>query len=226
MVRLLLVRHGQTAGFPGGSYTELTPVGEAQADALGGWMRDQAIAPDRLFVGPRERQQQTCARMSAGAVWGDATQLDALDEHAGREVFEHALALLAAGDPAVDFLRGWDADERAMLRGFRAVLTAWSEGRLQPACEPWEGVIRRAGDAITTMTAGLDRGTVVAVTSAGWIGAAVGGALGASPRTAMELSYAVFNTSVTELLVRGDRRLLWRFNTTPHGHDSALITAL
>jgi broad specificity phosphatase PhoE len=219
MSRVLLVRHGQTAGFPVGSYTELTEAGRAQADAAGA--RLSGSSPAAFVVGPRERQAETAARIAAVAGWTAAARWPELDEHMGREVFLHALRRMHVDDPAVaPFFDAADGDAdptRSLWRAFRRVLVAWADGRFEaPEVEPWSAVQARARASVLRLAEQCGDGVGVAVTSAGFIGAAVGAAVGAAPGTAMELSFAVFNASVTELRVRRGRIHLWQFNGAEH----------
>src|SRR4051812_50066490 len=58
MGTLLLVRHGQASAFEE-NYDRLSTLGERQARLLGESWRRRALKLDRVFAGPRVRQQRT-----------------------------------------------------------------------------------------------------------------------------------------------------------------------
>jgi phosphohistidine phosphatase len=69
--RLLLVRHAQAGNAPLDTDRPLTERGTAQAAAIGGWLADRALVPDRVLVSPARRAVQTWAaaagRLTAAA---------------------------------------------------------------------------------------------------------------------------------------------------------------
>lgn len=226
MGRIVLVRHGQTEGFPGGSYTDLSPRGREQATALGAWWRGRPV-PAVVVAGPRERQQQTAALVADGLGWPDPLILPSLDEHHGKEVFVGALESAQRGDEAARAaVAGFGDSPAASLRAFRRVMIAWAMGDLRAAApvESWHAFRARADEAAATLRTYAEAGEVVAFTSAGLIGSVAARALGVSSEAdVMRLTFAVDNTSLTEL--RAGKHL-HRFNAVPHLNDPDLITAV
>ena len=210
----MLVRHGQTAGFFHGPYTALTPLGREQAAAV-------ELPADIVFVGPRERHQETlaCAR---GPQWPEARVVQALDEHHGKVVMPRAVPLLAArgSERALAGVSG-TLQGRERLRLVKEVMDAWVRGDLAQELadiESFQAFRARVGDWLRTLLSDCPRSsTVVAVTSGGTVAAALGHVLGLSDDQVLELSYLVLNTSITELRFSAERGYtLFSFNTTPH----------
>lgn len=224
MSLLYLVRHGQTAGFVEGSYTDLTEAGAAQSRALGSWFGQQGIRPDALFVGPHARHHHTVAELTTTAKgWPPPAVLRGLAEHDAREVFGQALSAWAGREDemgvAARSVAAGTASNRGSMSFFREAMAAWIDGRLDvPTATTWPTFRTRTLEAMDQMvsTAGDGR-TVVAVTSAGTIGAIVAALLKLpDEHGALALGYALFNTSVTEVRFSSRGRTLSRFNSTPH----------
>jgi len=70
-MRLLLVRHAQAGTAPLDVDRPLTGHGEAQAAAIGAWLAERALVPDRVLISPARRAVQTWA-LAAGRLTGAA----------------------------------------------------------------------------------------------------------------------------------------------------------
>jgi len=57
--RLLLVRHAEAAGGPVDAERSLTGKGTRRAAAIGSWLAQAGLAPDRVVVSPARRAAQT-----------------------------------------------------------------------------------------------------------------------------------------------------------------------
>jgi phosphohistidine phosphatase len=57
--RLLLVRHAQAADGPVDADRPLTGRGSGRAAAIGAWLRENGLVPDRALVSPARRAAQT-----------------------------------------------------------------------------------------------------------------------------------------------------------------------
>jgi phosphohistidine phosphatase len=57
--RLLLVRHAQAAAGPVDADRSLTEPGARRAGAIGAWLAEAGLAPDRVLVSPARRAAQT-----------------------------------------------------------------------------------------------------------------------------------------------------------------------
>ena len=113
--RLLLIRHARAAGGPVDSERQLTEEGMQQAAAIGSWLVQAGLVPDRVLVSPARRAVQTWEQASAALVSGlrpivDArihvNTVDALLA-AIREIPEDALTGAVVGhNPSVGELAG------------------------------------------------------------------------------------------------------------------------
>jgi phosphohistidine phosphatase len=63
--RLLLVRHARAADGPVDAERPLTDEGARQADAVGAWIAQAGLVPERVLVSPARRAEQTWERASA-----------------------------------------------------------------------------------------------------------------------------------------------------------------
>ncbi|MEP6599899.1 MAG: histidine phosphatase family protein [Actinomycetota bacterium] len=68
MPRLLLIRHAKAADGHPDRDRPLAPSGVAAASAIGRWLGDQQIAPDRVVVSPARRTVQTWRHAAAAGV--------------------------------------------------------------------------------------------------------------------------------------------------------------
>jgi broad specificity phosphatase PhoE len=71
-VPIYLIRHGESAGnaahtYQGRQDTALTPRGEAQALALGRWLKRQGLACDAVYASPLQRATRTAQLATAEA---------------------------------------------------------------------------------------------------------------------------------------------------------------
>jgi broad specificity phosphatase PhoE len=241
---LMLVRHGQ-ASFSAADYDQLSPAGAAQAERLGDYWSRQAGDIDEVYIGPRRRQQQTAelagARYrSAGRSWPDPIVLEELDEYDLGGLLGRLAPALARQDRAFAELSaahrgstGPDERARSFQRMFETLLLHW-QAASAPAPAPADG--DASADSVeswhtfrTRVRHGLERITdrpgrgrrVAAFTSGGFIGTAVGLALGVSDRTCLELNWRLRNGSLTNLLFSPGRLTLDDFNTLPHLSDPA-----
>jgi phosphohistidine phosphatase len=62
----VLVRHAQAADGPVDVERPLTGHGARRAEAIGGWLAEAGITPDRVVVSPARRARQTWARAGGG----------------------------------------------------------------------------------------------------------------------------------------------------------------
>jgi broad specificity phosphatase PhoE len=224
MGTLLLLRHGQASRIDRGDYDHLSDLGRTQAAALGQWLGRSLPAPSLVVSGPARRHRDTAqiAAEAAGPGWAATEVIDALDEHDGQGVFRAALPTLAQGpdaDPAwVQAVAAGRPNQRMLLRAFRQVMTRWAEGAYGGlVTEDWSSFCRRVAGCVDGLVARTPHpGTVVAHTSGGVMGAAVGHILGLGPVGCLNLTWTLYNTTMTELRVTRDRVLLVRFNATPH----------
>lgn len=228
---LFLARHGQTRGFLTGSYTDLTDLGVAQARGFGAWLAAMQVQPDRVFVGPRDRHQQTHdhARAASGMDWPAAVRLTDLDEHHGFEVVAHLLS--GEGGALGDELRAAviTQDRVQILRAFRDMMHAWARGDVRaPQGEDWDAFRVRVARGLDTLCDAAANGqTVLAFTSGGFVGVASATLLGlGGPASTVDLAFSVDNTAFSEVRFSADRRTLYRFNAAPHARADMPLTGI
>jgi broad specificity phosphatase PhoE len=225
----IFVRHGKASAFSSTTgYDQLSPPGVEQSERLGAWIADTGLAPDTVFVGPRKRQAQTheaVVRVLAarGISLPSPATLPELDEHDGISLVFKLLPKLAAEDPelAAVVSRTASAGQPSpddVLAAFKRITRRWARGEVgHEDVESW-GAFRarvvRAMDRIAEMGRGK---TALVFTSAGAVAAATAHALGVhDDERVLDLSWSLYNGSMTELDFAGDRWGLRTFNATPH----------
>ena len=75
--RLLLVRHAEAAAGPVDADRPLTGQGERHAAAIGAWLVQSGLVPDRVLVSPARRAAQTWERARAALGSGARPVVDA-----------------------------------------------------------------------------------------------------------------------------------------------------
>ncbi len=244
MGTLLLVRHGQ-ASFFDANYDRLSSTGETQARLLGTCWARRGQRVDKVFTGPRVRQQRTAEIAGegfalGGGAWPPPIVLEDLDEMRIEPLFREHLPEIAAKHPHLqslgDSLLAADGDEaraRIFARLFEGVVALWMKGQIDAkGVEAWSEFRNRVRRTIALVCGGpnegLDRaarGEHIAIfTSAGPIAAALQLSLGLDDEKAMDLAWRVRNSSVTGILYSGERLSLSVFNELPHLEDAALVT--
>ncbi len=87
--RLVLIRHAKSADGPVDVERPLAPRGIRDARAIGGWLSDAGIVPDRVVVSPARRARQTWEGAAAHLTIAPAPDVD------GRIYDNEVAALLA-----------------------------------------------------------------------------------------------------------------------------------
>jgi|SRR3954463_16680428 broad specificity phosphatase PhoE len=231
MGTLLLVRHGQASAFDD-DYDRLSTVGERQARLLGDDWKRRGVKVDRVFAGPRLRQQRT-AQIAAEAgelpapviVAGlDEMQVEPLLREHMPHVVERHPHVAALGD-ALLAADGDQARARGFARLFEAVLQLWVRGEVHVGgVESWLAFRARVRASLEALRANGRGKNIAAFTSAGPVAAAVQLALGSGDETTLSMAFRIRNSSVSRFLFDGDRLSLDSFNETPHLADAALLT--
>ena len=224
MGRLILVRHGQ-ASFGAADYDQLSELGYEQGRMLGRWWAQRGKGIDRVYCGPMKRHLQTCEMTAEGmgAAWGEVRQVPELAEYSATDLFKVGLPQLLVTRPELaDELRRYQAGGPDAAKSFQKVLEAlgraWAGGEVGgEGLESWPEFRQRVARGMERMLAEATRGsTVVAFTSGGSIGAAVGLMLDLDDVKAIELSWQIHNCALTTALFSGQRASLSAFNATPH----------
>lgn len=236
MTTLLLIRHGQ-ASLGAADYDVLSPLGILQAQRLGEHLAAMLDPPDLIVSGPRRRQRDTAAHLVAaararGAAFPDPEQRPEFDEYPALEVVQGHLQRLAAEDPELaahtqELLvhpPGSREHRRAFEGVFQRMMRHWHDERITaPALETSAVFQARVLDGLRPLLAARGR-TILVVTSAGPCGVGLRLGLGLDPWAALEASFVVRNSAITELQARGGPPSLTMFNALPHLHTRAEIT--
>jgi broad specificity phosphatase PhoE len=233
----LFIRHGKASAFSSSTdYDQLSPPGVEQSELLGAWLADEAFRADAVFVGPRKRHEQTYACVSRvlatrGLRVPEPVVLPELDEHDGISLVFKLLPAIAAEDPELRAIvesmakRGHpSADD--VLAAFKRLTRRWVRGEIgHDDVESWTAFRARVALGLDKVAA-VGRGrTALVFTSAGTVAAATAEALGVrDEEKVLDLSWSLYNASMTELDFTGDRWGLRAFNATPHLRDKRLLT--
>lgn len=241
MGHLTIVRHGQ-ASFFGKNYDQLSPIGHEQARALGRWLAHRGEHFDRVVVGPRQRHRETEAGIREGYVAAGlplpaADPVPEVDEHDGLRMMQKVMGRSDADADAFHPGEIGDGDRQAAMReffrGFEKVFREWTRGERRPeGVENWaefqvrvlKGLDLLCQPVLTPLgEPAPDGGRTLVVTSGGFVAQSVGWLLDLQPDRVADLSFAVRNTSLTEVQWSARRRTLVSFNALPHLTDSTLV---
>ena len=220
MASLYLVRHGQ-ASFGAADYDRLSPLGVEQAQRLGRWLAAGGARRGACVSGTPARQRDT-ARLCLQAWCGDA-DAPAPRVVAGFDEFDHREVLLRA-EPAGSVsghtpIAPTDspAARRAFQHRFAAAVARWVGGAHDAEYTlSWAAFTARSASAASAALRDADGADVWAFTSAGTIAALLRHVLQVPDAQALELLWAVLNTSVTQLGWRDGRLRLLQFNSVAH----------
>jgi broad specificity phosphatase PhoE len=234
---MTLVRHGQ-ASFFADDYDRLTPLGEQQSRLLGEYWVCRGILFDEVYTGPRSRQQRSAevtgeVMRAAGLAWPDPVVVDGLDEFDLDGILHRLAPDLSRQDAAFATLlerfrqSHGDPDRvRTFQTMFEALLLHWqSTPAAELVLESWATFRARVERTLRQIVERPGRSRrAVLFTSGGIIGTATAWALAAPDRTALELSWRLRNSALTEFIFTQNRLTVDSFNGVPHLEDSALWT--
>jgi len=234
---LVLVRHGQARTFEKES-DQLTPLGEAQARALGEhWIR-QGATFDEAYSGTLVRQRRTAeiagaCFTEAGLPWPALQTTPELNEYDSVGILGRMAAALAERDAdfrelaaAFEANRHAPDHNRYFQKMFEAVTTVWLNGELEvDGVEPWQAFSARVRGTMKRIVSAEGGGRRVAIfTSGGVIGLAIQTALDAPARQGLEINWRVRNCSLTEFVFGRGQISFDSFNAIPHLDDPNLRT--
>lgn len=233
---LTLVRHGQ-ASFDSDDYDQLSDLGRQQAQLLGKHWADQRLQIDVVYSGPRVRQQQSAdfagaCYQQAGLEWPEPILLQDLDEYDLNGLFKCFAPRLASLDPEFARLQeiyrsssGQQNRLRNFQKMFEVLLHHWQIAEPTSDVESWPSFRQRVKRVIRYIQEYSEHGSrVVIFSSGGFIGGVVQDALNVSNQKALDLSWRIRNSSLTEILFSRDRFTLDSFNMIPHLPDPAMWT--
>lgn len=237
MSHLLLVRHGQ-ASFLEENYDKLSPTGEAQSRLLGEYWTSHKLVFNRVFSGPRVRQQETArivgeAYRKAGLPWPGVKIMQEFDEFKAEAVIEQALPPLLESDPHVrdmyqEFEKAQGQAERfrTFQRVFEVIVGRWAAGELAiSGIEPWDDFCERVQKGFASLSQNGTRGQRIAIfTSGGPTGVAMQRALKLSTEATLKTAWMVANSAYSQFLFSGSRFTLTSYNSYPHIIDRDFLT--
>lgn len=237
MSHLLLVRHGQ-ASFLEQNYDKLSLKGEAQSRLLGEYWASHKLVFDRVFSGPRVRQQETArivgeAYKQAGLPWPGVKTMEEFDEFRAEAVIEQALPPLLESDPHIrgmyqDFEKAEGQAERfkTFQRMFEVIVGRWAAGELPVAgIEPWADFCDRVQSGFAMLAQNGNRGQrIVIFTSGGPTGVAMQRALKLSTEATLKTAWMVANSAYSQFLFSGSRFTLTSYNSYPHITNLEFLT--
>lgn len=240
MAIAILVRHGKGSAFTSAAnYDNLSAPGIEQSEKLGEWLAEQGLSIDAVFVGPRKRHAQTLDAVlrvlkPRRMTLPPAAPMPELDEHGGISlVFKVLPTLVGDADPELKpILDRMAATGKTtvedVLAAFKPIARRWVRGQIDHhEVESWTAFRARVARAMARF-ASLGRGkTALVFTSGGTVAAAIAEALDIrDEETVLELSWALYNGSISEFDFTGDRWALRTFNAIPHLRDPRLVTGV
>lgn len=225
MSLLILVRHGQATPFEADT-DRLSPLGEAQARAVGEYLAEAGLEPTDVISGSlvRQRESARLAAEGAGGGWPEPVTDPRLAEYDGDGLTRTLAPLLAARDPRFDALvRAYERERhgpernRHLQRMLEPLTDAYLRGEVtHPEVEAWADFRARIHAFLRELLAGPSGRTVLAFSSGGVIGVTVAAVLRAPDASALTLNWRVRNGSLTRLTYGGGRASLDSFNETAH----------
>jgi broad specificity phosphatase PhoE len=231
---VILVRHGQ-ASFGAANYDQLSPLGERQAQALGGHWQAGGFSADRAYSGSLQRQRKT-GEHALAVIGGRApAQLDtdaAFNEFNHTQLIRAYLPLVAGQHPELADDPHLAMRDQAVFRPvFNTVVGAWMRGEQpsMPIDETWLAFCARCVAGLRRAAEGSER--LVVFTSGGVITAVMREALGLDDPKSLELVWKIWNASVHEFQIHPEHGglALAGFNDVSHLRlqgDSAIITRI
>ena len=212
MGTLYLVRHGQ-ASFGADDYDQLSDLGWRQGLRLGQYLRERfgdGLRFDAVLTGTLRRQIGTWQALAeGGGIAAPHVSWPGLNEYDS-----HAVISAIHPEP----LPKPDTPElyRQHFRLLRDGLTAWMDGRVQPADMPTYADFRAGVVGALDHVRQNYTGDVLLVSSGGPIATAVAHILDAPAATSIELNLRIRNTALTEFAFNPKRHQLLSYNTLPH----------
>lgn len=211
---LLLLRHGQ-ASFGAAHYDQLTELGERQAQATGAHFARAGARFDDVQVGPKRRHAATAAGAIGGLAGAPAPRVvKALDEFAeASEIMKAAEQVAGVSAEAMAALSRSD-----QLRHYDATISAWMRGKVHLDGRLAAAAFRAevAGWLHDVVARTARSRTVLAVTSAGVIAAAVAEVLELPVERMSQFTRVLRNASLTEIAFSAGRVSLVSFNGITH----------
>lgn len=222
-LRLLAVRHGQ-ASFEAEDYDQLSPLGQAQASALGNWLGNHDPQFDRVLCGRLRRHAQTLDGIAnALARVGRAlppTLIDPrLDEFDHRQLARAFVEQFPTHPSSLAAEHGRSSELPALLRLLRDALLHWTRDQLPGAAESWSEFRGRTRAVLNELRGAPTVGSVLLVSSAGVIAQLAAETLELPDHRSIDLNMSLRNSALCELLGDEHGFRLRSWNDLPHLAD-------
>lgn len=215
MAELYLIRHAQ-ASFGTSDYDRLSPLGCRQAEALGEFLRDNAIHFDAVYSGELLRQRQTAQFVIDCQPADLSLATDAhLNEIENDKIFEHLVPPLSKTSSDLEALvKKGKHSSKDFQKALEIVFNYWvTTDNDSPGLQSWSEYSANVHAAIARITAKQGSGKTVGVfTSGGTIATIVAHVLRLEGEHVYKCYEPLINCSVTRLLYSGDKISLSSFN--------------
>jgi len=231
MGKLILIRHGQ-ASAGSDDYDQLSALGYQQGRRLGARWADAMPPPDKVYVGSLRRHHQTLDAVeesfrqeAADKTWPDREELPAFDEYDAYKLLHFAVPHMIERDDALrQQVEEATAQGSSLLKGglfwklFALATRRWVNGSFNaPGVPRWTDFYDRVVAGVEEITSRSQGGEDIAVfTSGGPIAVAFGHSLGLDGTQILELSWRIYNASLTTFLFSKGRLSINQLNTIPH----------
>lgn len=222
-LRVLAVRHGQ-ASFEADDYDQLSPLGQAQAEALGGWLGSHDPHFDLVLCGRLRRHAQTLDGI-AGALARHGgslppTRIDPrLDEFDHRQLARAFVERFPEHPSSLAAAHGRSRELPALLRLLRDALLHWTRDQLPDAAESWGDFRARTRAVLGELRAAESIRSVLLVSSAGVIAQLAAESLELPDHRSIDLNMSLRNSALCELLGGDEGFRLRSWNDLPHLAD-------
>lgn len=237
MSTITYIRHGQASLFKK-DYDNLSELGWQQAELLGRYMAEQSIQVDKIFVGPLKRHAQTLEGIrkgfdGRGILPIGAQVIEGLREHKLPEILRAVTPTLIETNEEIKAIatRSTPTEKekiKAHFRLFEKVFLMWAKEEiddLYAGYHTFKEFRATANAALEEIKSETKKGeSVIVVTSGGPVGASVGDTLLLPIKKMCEVSWEVYNASMTSYKLTKNNFRLISFNAIPHLTDPQLRT--
>lgn len=222
-LRLLAVRHGQ-ASFSSADYDQLSPLGSAQAEALGDWLARHDTHFDQVLCGRLRRHAQTLDGIAAALTRQQRTlpptRIDPrLDEFDHRQLAQAFIQAFPDHPATLAAEHGRSRDLGHLLRLLHQALLRWIRNELPAAAESWSAFRARTRAVLADLKAGAEPHSVLLVSSAGVIAQLAAESLELPDHRCIDLNMSLRNSALCELLASEQGFQLRSWNDLPHLAD-------
>lgn len=238
MSTITYIRHGQASLFKA-DYDNLSELGWQQTELLGKHIADNNIQVDKIFLGPLKRHKQTLEGICKGlkskgkSIPAETVMIEGLREHKLPEILRAVTPVLIETNEEVKALASVPINSerdkiKAHFRLFEKVFLMWAKGEiddLYTGYHTFKEFRNTASEALEQIKSDTKKGeSVIVVTSGGLVGASVGDVLELPTKKMCEVSWEVFNASMTSYKLTKNNFRLVSFNAIPHLVDQKMIT--